>query len=214
MTRAAYGVVLALVCSGPVARAEGASATGPEVAPRYVGAALTAHEGGGLGGYELTTLGGDVFTGYRFSRWLSLEGFFDARVATSPSSNHEGYGAVCAGGWSNLRTTTFGARLLMHVVHRPAFDLSVVPSIAGGLTLDQGAFFVAGVEPSGGCGVVPITRVGGAVSGGLGVAFEVRSSRWLAWRATFETSIDAGSAVTAGYAVVSLGGYVGPVFRL
>ncbi len=213
MKRLAWLVVGVVAGAATPARAESEPGGDGAIAPRYVGGAFGVHEGGGLGGYELTMVGVDVFTGYRFSRWISLEGFFDGRVATSSSADHEGVGAMCAGGWSNLRTTMLGARLLVHVVHQRAVDVSIFPSAAGGITLDQG-MIVGGFVPPEGCAVRSVTRTGVALSGGLGVAVEVRASRWLAFRAAFETSIDAGDSVTGGYAVLSLGGYVGPVFRM
>jgi hypothetical protein len=212
MKSLAWLVVGVIASAVTPARAESEGGGDGAVAPRYVGGAFAVHEGGGLGGYELTTVGANVFTGYRFSRWISLEGFFDGRVATSSSADHEGVGAMCVGGWSNLRTSMLGARLMVHVVHRPTFDVSIFPSAAGGITLDQA--MVTGFGSAGGCAVTPMTRAGVALSGGLGVALELRATRWFGFRAMFETSIDAGDAVTGGYAVLSLGGYVGPVFRM
>jgi hypothetical protein len=62
---------------------------------------------------SLDTLGGDVFAGYRISRWVSMEGCFAFHVATHTSFYDRAYGAPCPSGPGEgldlWRTNVFGA---------------------------------------------------------------------------------------------------------
>ncbi len=183
----------------------------PDVRPRYAGATFAAQAGAGLGGYELITVGGDVFTGYRLSRWVSLEGFFGYRFATAPSASQEAVGAACAGATDHWRTEVLGARLWIHLLHRRTVDVSIAPSVAAGVSFNRGEF--EAFRPGVGCGQVLLTKAGWAFDGGLDFGVEVRPARWLGLRAMMETSIDLGHAGGEAYDVLSVSGWVGPVLR-
>ena len=165
-------------------------------------------------GYNLVMLGSEGATGYRFSRWVSLEGFFSSRFATGPSADMAAVGAMCVGEVDHWRTQSFGARVWIHALHLRAVDVSVRPTIGAGVAFDTATLTTGGGNP---CRTYVTTGAGWTLNAGLDLALEVRPAPWLGLRLVVETTFDGGKAsqydVGFGFGVVTLGATFGPVLR-
>jgi len=97
------------------------------------------------------------------------------------------------------------------VLHLRAVDLSIAPTVAGGVSFDSAVVDTFGGYP---CGRAVRTSAGWAFDAGLAFGGEVRVTPWLGLRAAFETSVDLAEAQGVyQYQVVSLSAFAGPVLR-
>jgi len=170
------------------------------ILPRYVGATFAGSTGAGMEGLRVDTVGGEVFTGGRLSRWVSLEGLFAYHFSTAPSPGP----AVGAATWAENRYEwqTLGLRLWIHLVHARAVDFSLGAMAAAGLLVDHVKNgFINSSRPA-----FAGTTHGFELDGGLAVALEVRPTRWLGVRVGVDTGI-------ASVGVLALTGWLGPVVR-
>ena len=199
------GVLAALLATSGAARAQS------EVRTRYFGATISAEAGGGVD-LSVVSGGGDVFTGIRLSRWVSLEGFFAYHFA-SPSLGGLGTGWMCGGTFTDQwHWQVFGSRLWFHLLHLKWIDLSIAPTIDFGVAVDRSQSLAA-QDFASGCYFPPATSVGWAFDAGLDFGVELRPFPWLGFRLMGETSVDGGNTGPGVFGVVSISGWVGPVLR-
>ncbi len=149
-------------------------------------------------------------TGFRISRWTSVEGFFDGTFQTLPHLQPE-EGAACSGLYTDQwRWETVGARLWVHLVHTREVDFSLAPP-----SLALGAVFDAGrsTQPPGSqCYYAARDRSGVMLAIGLiRFGFELRGDRWFAFRVTAGVELDLGFDVGPG--VLAIEASAGPVVR-
>ncbi len=100
-----WAAAVCVVLLAPTARAED-GVRGP-----YLRASAGVLAGAGFMGLSVPAAGVDVATGYRFTRGVSLEGFFDGWFAFQPHLQPT-EGAACSGTFTDQwHWQTFGVRL-------------------------------------------------------------------------------------------------------
>lgn len=177
------------------------------VARRYVGATVDGYAGGRFDG-NVTGARVVTMTGYRVTKWISVEMFLDATFQNQPRLQ-PAEGAQCSGTYTDQwHWQTLGLRMWTHLAHTEHVDFSIAPPWIGvGAAFDHGR----SVEPtSSHCYFGPRDTAGAAFAFGLvGLGLELRAERHVGIRITggaeFDMSLDvalAALAVTASVGVV------------
>ncbi len=183
--------MLLLVCA-PASAQDG-------VARRYVGATVDGYAGGWFDG-NVTGVRVVTMTGYRVTKWISVEVFFDATFQNEPRLGPT-EGAQCSGtSTDQWHWQTFGLRMWTHLAHTEHVDFSIAPPWIGvGAAFDHGR----SIEPIGShCYFDPRDTAGAAFALGLGgFGLELRAERRVGIRiaggAEFDMSMDVGLAALA-----------------
>lgn len=177
----------------------------------YVGASATALTGAGVERHHFDAAGGDVFAGYRLSRWVSIEGFFATHLGW-PSSDSGGSDMCSGTSAETWHWESFGARLWIHLLHLDRVDVSIAPTSAFGVSARHVRSLLS---PNQLCYSPPASgNFGWALDGGVAVGVEARPTPWLGLRAVVEPAIDLGvEDPYYGYLVLSVSGWVGALVR-
>ena len=171
---------------------------------RYVGGAFG---GAAIPAGGVTSL--EVISGSRLGTFVSIDGVVRADVASTLDVADD---PPCSGVAHHAQWVSFGSRFWIDFLRAKNIDFGIAPSIALGLAHDVSSdVFVLG-----GClrsFVAPnyVTNVGFAFVPALAIGFEFHEHGF-GLRAWFE----AGAHLTLGsdaLSTISLGGFVGPVFR-
>jgi hypothetical protein len=176
----------------------------------YLGASGGVFAGAGFEGLSVPAAGFDFATGYRFTRGVSLEGFFDAWFDFQPY-REPSEGAACSGE-STLQWhwQTFGLRLWGHVARGKHVEFEVAPPWLGiGIAYEARRSVLT---PSNYCYSKP--RDGAAsivVFGLIAFALDVKLDEHFSLRLWSGAEIDL--AQNVGLGVLALTGNFGPTVR-